>query len=808
MSYGGKSEHLSKDETDPTDELPSCLKLINDLADIIIDINDDLTQNMLDNSTGSPTCGGADSDLAWYSEQIQARFEKRVKHFQLTESCNAKRNGWLATMLPWNRFELDPNDPIAMVRSLASLIVGNCRCQIPSIAKVATRQMIATKATKESASAFFGMSGGAQGPIDLDDYLGEIPGFSEVPFQSKRVREEVRNRTEQLQEWIKKLSEGESFANIGNVIAAMMARIQEVNSMSIESELDTLIPDDLGPMKEFFTTLISHYYRNLHPVIWAQIMKELIIGFPAAMPYTEDQIFGFVSQKLLLNSGPFILKILQSVKPALSPELAEKYQLARLTYPLLSEKSAKYMIWKCVNNATAIDVKKTFSASVGHVVVARYKNKPDDRFVIKMIKPTSLLQSCHEFQTMFDLFPACGCEREFISKMLLSNGLEMNLIMERRNLDRAAKLYPATYKEIFGFDCGARLETVRNRNEVVKGKEWYCMAMTLAQGQPVANLIDDGLMEQNSYHRAGLYRCLDLLVYQFFHKVANDGFYHGDLHAGNVLYDCKTQTLTMIDFGSVGEIDVINSDPDSMAILNVIIQSSTFNYPGVLFTLSSLLNTKCTKASDGKVDTTTKEYRTFQEKMREYQVKSLADQERAEIEKKELLAAVFNQESIDRERTIVVPASQKTTPGQDCWEDSTNFGIYARYTTNDKNAVTCRRDLFPITYPNAEQRVPSFPQVMEEMIAFFSRERVNVAIKLHEFYEFQKAYLLLLGLLAKANYPGHRLAVCMDMAVGNIDYLRLDKIAPLAKAAIILNREKKIATQIKNEIADVRQQRR
>ena len=58
--------------------------------------------------------------------------------------------------------------------------------------------------------------------------------------------------------------------------------------------------------------------------------------------------------------------------------------------------------------------------------------------------------------------------------------------------------------------------------------------MTLAPGVPVADLVESDLLKTDTPYRAKLHRCFDLLVYKFFLTIAKTGFYHGDLHAGNV----------------------------------------------------------------------------------------------------------------------------------------------------------------------------------------------------------------------------------------------------------------------------------
>jgi len=235
-----------------------------------------------------------------------------------------------------------------------------------------------------------------------------------------------------------------------------------------------------------------------------------------------------------------------------------------------------------------------------------------------------------------------------------------------------------------------------------------------------------------------------------------------------------------------------------MAILNVVIQSTQHNYPGILFSLTKLLNSKCVVAGDAPLDYTSPEYLEFRTKMQTYQVASVALRKRSEREKKKLEKAVFNQAAVDLEVGRRAPSDK--TAGKGCWEDQADYGLYTSIHKEQPRGKVCSKDLFPTVYPSSESKIPSFPQILEEMIVFFSKSQVNVAIKLREFYEFQKAYLLLLGVLTKAKYPGHRLSVCMNKAIVKVDNVSLDKAVPLAKAATRYYEEKKIADGIAEAI--------
>lgn len=134
--------------------------------------------------------------------------------------------------------------------------------------------------------------------------------------------------------------------------------------------------------------------------MFRKTMDEIFIE----LPYTPNELFKFMSKQLLLNSGPFILKMLQMIRPVLSPELASKYNLTKLTYPLLEKNEIELILNKVVIDWDMCKVLTNKSASVGHVCIMHKVNNPRDVFVVKIIKPVSIAQSCWEYKTLYNIF--------------------------------------------------------------------------------------------------------------------------------------------------------------------------------------------------------------------------------------------------------------------------------------------------------------------------------------------------------------------------------------------------------------------
>ena len=63
----------------------------------------------------------------------------------------------------------------------------------------------------------------------------------------------------------------------------------------------------------------------------------------------------------------------------------------------------------------------------------------------------------------------------------------------------------------------------------------------------------------------------------------------------------------------------------------------------------------------------------------------------------------------------------------------------------------------------------SFPQVLEKILKYYATSGINVPIKMSEFYEFQKAYALLLGVLASVGYHSYRSGIAIKKAIVNFE---------------------------------------
>ena len=569
------------------------------------------------------------------------------------------------------------------------------------------------------------------------------------------------------------------------VVDDISDKLAGIYSFSVSDELNRLIPADLGSLKEFFVRIISIYYENLHPIIWAQIFKQMVDNFLFDLPHTSDEFFQFVSKYLLLNSGPFILKTLQMVRPFLSAETAAKYNLTKLKYPLMEPNQIDLIMKKIIPNWEMYNVGGNFSASVGHVLMINPVENPNKIFIVKIIKPISIAQSCWEYQTLYNVYPAGSCERTFVQSIIKSNGKEMNVKNEIKNIDLGHKYYTGDYKNTFGYDVNAKLTTLENMPGIINPDCWFALAVTLAPGIPLSELVESNLLQEDTRYRAKLHRCLDLLVYHFFYGIMQAGFYHGDLHAGNIFFSYDRRQMTLIDFGAVGELDVFADDSNTHKLLQIVIMSIFYNFDGVFDQMTNLLNSKCVKEKEF-IDKNSSEYKKFRKQLRAYRINNIINNDKQVAQSGKYIHDLNSKQRIQDEK-IGTRGSIVAKPTYPVVSDSIYSHLELRRPNREIVVENRTEDILaPFTnVGNTSININiGFPAILEMIIKFYAKSGINIAIKFTELYEFQKAYALLLGVLNKTGYNPYRTGWAIKKAIvqfGNVPFSKPGKIFSLYK---------------------------
>ncbi|AGC01725.1 putative protein kinase [Acanthamoeba polyphaga moumouvirus] len=622
--------------------------------------------------------------------------------------------------------------------------------------------------------------------------IGKYKGKYLEKFKNKN-RDEITTIIKmdysQAKSFVKNLTENsfkkEFFDNLSK-------NLQDIYSLSIISELNTNIPDDLGMMKNFFTKIIEKYYNVLHPIIWAQILYNILDNIFIELPYTNDEIFQFISGNILKNSGPFILKIIQFIKPMLTPDQISKYSLKNITYPKLNDKQIDFVLEKIIHDYETYDILENYSASVGHICKLQKLSNPNEKVIVKIIKPLSVIQSCWEYKTLINIFPKNTCEYSFIKSLLESNGKEFNVFNEINNINKAHENYTCSYKSIFNLDIEANLTTIKYLPNILKDKYWFAFCMSLAPGISLDKLLNQKIVLNDTHYRANLHRCLDLLVYKFVYNIIKNGFYHGDLHSGNIFYCHELSQLTLIDFGCVNEIDLYSNDSSIQIILDILIMSIFYNYDGILDKLTKYVNDKC---DENKININSKSYSVFKEKLRSYKTQNILN--RNEIQKRYLIHndQIFGKQRISEENLMEKPIKFNHI-------ENKNESIY-KYLDLEDNISDSHIYESNTILNNSISKNNNYDiclsDILEKITKFYLANGVNIAIRFTEFYEFQRSYLLLVNVLKSFGYDDIRMSYIINKAIINWKNIpELLHLTTTIRVAKIYLQEKKLYNDLIN----------
>jgi hypothetical protein len=786
----------------------SCTKVIDGLVSSINEVNTEITKNMIDTNTKyDDVCIKPNLTFDFYHKSLKNKWEKIINDFiNNPEKCSGNIQNILFVYEVASKLKstdnFNPSNPQNLIDKLGRItpkqietaaydkMVDVALKMINSDSETTFVMDVDMKKTLKNLALTLGDRCQCQ-MIDIFTFIMEKYKKKYSKKLAGKTHDESVKILKHDYEYVKNIisSYGKDFGNKSNNETNSF-NVTSVLDFSIDDELNRLIPDELGTMKQFFIKVISKYFNNLHPIIWAQIFRGMMSNLFIDLPMTPPELFSFASKYLLLNSGPFILKLLQMIRPVLSDELAAKYNLTKLSYPLLEPEQIDMILKHIVIDYDMLKVTYNKSASVGHVCICHNVKNPNDKFVIKIVKPLAIAQSCWEYYILKDLFPNGSCEDSFIKNTLRSNGSEMNVVNEIANLDRGFANYSTNYKTEFGIDIDVKLTTIAHRKGIIKEGTWFALATTLAPGIPLADLIEAKMLENDTKFRATLHRCLDLLVTKFFYVLISQGFYHGDLHSGNVFFSFKRKQLTMIDFGAMGDIELFSNDDTTAKLLMIIIMSVYYDYDGMLDVLTDILNDRCKDDEQSSfIDKESESYKEFKTVLIKHKIKNTLNAQKEKENATKYLEDVSSKKRLDDERVSADKNTDDTLHMvKDSQKEDRDPSIYDNLDLilESKEIVVENKDVLPVfTEELGESESISFAGIMQLVIKFYATSGVNVAIKFAELNELQKAYALLLGVLAKTGYNSYRMS--MAIKTGVLTWGHLPKLLNIGTTSNVLS---------------------
>jgi hypothetical protein len=512
---------------------------------------------------------------------------------------------------------------------------------------------------------------------------------------------------------------------------------QNTISKNIHNELNTMLPDTLGYTKTLLVNTISKYYEYIHPIVSAQILCALFRDFHRQLPTTRQDARMLFYRTILLNSGPLILKLMQMMTRVLPQKIKETYGFHSFTYPLMDRSTVDAIMSQILIQPQYCKRISDVSASVGHVRL--YKNDtpgPHSQFVVKIIKPvTNALTSCWESSLMDKMYAQDTRENRNIRLLLDAINNEFDLSKEAKNMQKGFEKYTCTYAETFDIDIDMKLTSTRPISGVLRPGIWQAVAMDVARGFPLSKVVKEPHhLNQRQFNT--LYRGMDLLVQRWLFCIVGCGFYHCDLHPGNIFFSPEDRTVTLIDWGAIGYIHMFARSSIMKMMRRIIAASIYDNFERVLDMLTAELN-----RNEQLVDVTHSSYSKLKKKLREYKQRVKPHDVAAMHED------IFGMRQSEH-------ADEKHRPD-----------IYnAKDDTVSESRFDATNELWDA---HRKKRGVSFADVLHEIIMYYTMHDVNIQSEIPEVIEFQRAYATLLGTLMQLNYHSFRFRIALERAVGS-----------------------------------------
>jgi predicted unusual protein kinase regulating ubiquinone biosynthesis (AarF/ABC1/UbiB family) len=291
-------------------------------------------------------------------------------------------------------------------------------------------------------------------------------------------------------------------------------------------------------LRQMAHVLMPRFFDNLGPGLKAQIASGVLRLPPEAT--VAEQV-----SAALQNAGPMTQKLFQLVgEKTDSKELGEIMALLKENIqPIEQQKiletiNARFGAEKAKELFSNISGPKN-SGSVGQVHFATH-NKSQEKIIIKVRRPGVMNNYNLEAEAM--RVAAEGTGLESVAEKAISNiGKELDLRIEAENIAEG-ELYVDPKK---GLGIARRIDDIPAAEDV--------LTLHIAKGASVKSFTEPADLVKRG-------QAAEMLLGEWVkHAVFKDGFFHGDLHTGNVFMNTKVDNkqgfeVTLIDFGNTGRI--------------------------------------------------------------------------------------------------------------------------------------------------------------------------------------------------------------------------------------------------------------
>lgn len=325
---------------------------------------------------------------------------------------------------------------------------------------------------------------------------------------------------------------------------------------------------------ELIKATLKVYFEKMPPLAQRQMIAAQTRYCMSVDPKKGDAApSGVQLGALLKGAGPVMQKMLQGVNPALIEDADMKIALADMKDNLapVSDKAIQAYLFDIVergkNENPAIEsitvVDSLGQASVGQALLCKLKRvgMAEEDVVVKLLRPNANLAARREQAIFADVARGLGAgTADTFAGRFKSIMAELDLTAEAQNVQRGAKVYD------YGHNKAHPFTNVKSAMLAPGCKPTSnTMVQQLAEGKTLKNWLaglDEGLanddvdLEDAKKLLEKTHSALENLAYMWAQEgLFGSGFYHGDLHEGNIMVDPGTGNLTVIDFGNATSLD-------------------------------------------------------------------------------------------------------------------------------------------------------------------------------------------------------------------------------------------------------------
>ena len=399
-----------------------------------------------------------------------------------------------------------------------------------------------------------------------------------IGFES-RIEQGVRTAMGAVQEAI--------VQTLGGVIAETSGTPKDpVWAMELEEIAAESMTDVSGGYGRFMKNVLSTYFAKSSIQEQRRMVASLIRQTDSES--TDAMMLG----ALFKGAGPLLQKMLQGVPPeALGPELSDALRDVKSNLLPIPDEFVKAGLNRIIERSQgrirSIEVTRSLgAASVGQAFLCRMvtdENPQGEECVVKLLRPTvktAITREREIFETAAADVP--GMSQTFAGQLARIME-ELDFTLEASNINFGRNVYERPLylrqKDIFDNDVqGIRMEDLHSMEvHPLATPTMDCLVLKKAPGETydrymgsvrekigeIKGRLNGELQARNIVHLFQLKTSLNKLYGEVLKRqgylvdltkkwvqegLFGNGFYHGDLHAGNIMTD--GEGLTVIDFGN------------------------------------------------------------------------------------------------------------------------------------------------------------------------------------------------------------------------------------------------------------------